>query len=162
MMTTAITIKIMWSIIATNEQLRGLRLSSPWRRRPAPATRSKKLLCTFCCGSGTRTPIPCSRGMCPTIRRTRNTQHSTLLRERSKEDSVLLPSEPSHERVSARAHARRTPAESPQGLPLDEPAIGRGYAKNLVYSTVPTRANARLPVYTGVPLHLGFFPFAEA
>ena len=25
-----------------------------------------------CCGSGTRTPIPSSRGMCPTIRRTRN------------------------------------------------------------------------------------------
>jgi hypothetical protein len=30
------------------------------------------LLFVFCCQAGTRTPIPCSRGMCPTIRRPGN------------------------------------------------------------------------------------------
>lgn len=40
---------------------------------------------------------------------------------------VLLPSEPSNERMSAYAHARRALAESPKGLPLDDPAIERQY-----------------------------------
>ena len=88
---------------------------------PRFPTRSKKLLRTFCCGSGTRTPIPSSRGMCPTIRRTRNAiLNCSRVRLMG---GFLLPSEPSNEHMSAYVHSRRALAESPKGLPLDEPAM---------------------------------------
>ena len=38
----------------------------------------KMLIYQDCCGSGTRTPITCSRGMCPTIRRTRTVSREAL------------------------------------------------------------------------------------
>ena len=50
--------------------------------------------------------------------------HRTLCIAGESNGRFLLPSEPSHERMSAYAHARRALEESSKSLPLDEPAIG--------------------------------------